>query len=164
MFDNINKYNYFDKFVWDFLCFVSDDGATNNVDEEVNNFSRIWGRWPMGRICQNNNKNCEMKKKRIFFSRLTKGIFSCGHSLDDEDKQQLFVDCFCSYCWWEVEGFSSSVVVLAAGRHRGGGGNFFGRVIKLVDEKFDLNWSRSIFLILLIFFFWLSWKKKKKEN
>jgi len=77
-------------------------------------------------------KNSEIKKN---FFPLTYGICSCGHSLDDEDKQQLFV--VVVFCSLEVENFSSSVVVFVAGRHKGGGGNFFERVIEFVGEGSD---------------------------
>jgi len=77
----------------------------------------------------------------------------CGQSSDDEDKQQLFVDFFLSRCELELEILSSSVVVFVAGKHNGGGGNFFDRNKKFADEEFASIWiNNPIFVILLACF------------
>lgn len=66
----------------------------------------------------------------------------CGQSSgDDVDKQQLLLDFFRSRCAMELESFSSSFV---AGKHRGGGGNFFDRDGKLVIGEFVSIRSRLI--------------------
>jgi hypothetical protein len=46
-----------------------------------------------------------------------------------------------------LESFSSSIVGFEAGRHNGGGGNFFDRVIEFVGEGFDdfISGGSSIF-------------------
>ena len=65
---------------------------------------------------------------------LTYETVVCEHSSDDdEDKQQLLFDFFRSRCEIELESFSSSFV---AGKHNGGGGNFFDRDEKLVVGEF----------------------------
>lgn len=87
--------------------------------------------------------------------QLTYEIAVCGQSSgDDEDKQQLLLDFFLSRCAIALESFSSSFV---AGKHRGGGGNFFDRDEKLVVDEFVSIRNRLIWIQRFFFFFLLLW-------
>lgn len=74
----------------------------------------------------------------------------CGQSSDDDDdKQQLLLDFFLSRWAIDWESFSSSFV---AGKHKGGGGNFFDRDEKFAVDKLDSIWNELMFKFDGVFF------------
>ncbi len=91
---------------------------------------------------------------KIFVFQLTYEIDSCKQSSDgdDDDKQQLFADFFLSCCGLEFKIFSSSVVVFVAGKHNGGGGNFFDRDKQFFVEEFVSIRSNLIVFTRFLFF------------
>ena len=100
--------------------------------------------------------------------QLTYEIAVCGQSSgDDEDKQQLLLDFFRSRCAIALESFSSSFV---AGKHRGGGGNFFDRDEKLVADELVSIGNKLIFISTIGFSYYFepllvnqTYEKKERE-